>query len=383
MKKNIIFLMAALLILGVGSAAHAFPFPYTDVRALGMGGAYVAGGSGISAVNYNPALLAKGGHLELVVPVATVRVDDHIGIQDKLDSIDALLGGQDLATWAAGASSADLAAMDNLIISLDQPGKNSVDAEVYGGAAVALKAFGLMVGVGYSDLIDASVITAMDTSNISTAADYLNNSSTLEFKGIDARQLVFSAAREFSGFTLGANLRQINGSSYFNTVSAFNNSGNIDLDTLKQSEHDYTATALDVGFLTSLTPLVDVGIVARDLVAPKAEFFDGSTYEPDTRYRAGVSINMALLHVVGDFDLSTTESFSGAKFREMAVGAELALPVLKLRGGFSKNMALDGAPEVLHLGVGFSLLAVKIDLGGAFDTDSRNMVAGASLRFKL
>ena len=382
MKRNIIFLMAVLLVLGAGSAAHAFPFPYTDVRALGMGGAYVAGGSGVSAVNYNPALLAKGKHLELVLPVATVRVDDHIGIQDKLDSIDALLGGQDPALWALTATSTDLATLDNLIISLDQPGKNSVDAEVYGGAAVGLNAFGLMVGVGYSDLIDASVITNMDTANLS-ASGYVGNNSTLEFKGLDARQIIISAAREFSGFTLGANLRQINGSSYFNTISAFNNSGNIDLDTLKQSEHDYTATALDVGFLTSLTPLVDVGIVARDLVAPKAEFFDGSTYEPDTRYRAGVSINMALLHVVGDFDLSTTESFSGAKFREMAIGAELALPVLKLRGGLSKNMALDGAPEVLHLGVGFSLLAVKIDLGGAFDTDNRNLVAGASLRFKL
>ena len=382
MKRNIIFLMAVLLVLGAGSAAHAFPFPYTDVRALGMGGAYVAGGSGVSAVNYNPALLAKGKRLELVLPVATVRVDDHIDIQDKLDSIDALLGGKTISAWAA-SNPGTLTAMDNLINSLAQPGKNSVDVEVFGGAAVGLNAFGLMVGVGYSDLIDASVITAMDTANIGSTTNYLNNSSTLEFKGIDARQLVLSAAREFSGFTLGANLRQINGSSYFNTISAFNNSGNIDLDTLKQSEHDYTATALDVGFLTSLTPLVDVGIVARDLVAPKAEFFDGSTYEPDTRYRAGVSINMALLHVVGDFDLSTTESFSGAKFREMAIGAELALPVLKLRGGLSKNMALDGAPEVLHLGVGFSLLAVKIDLGGAFDTDNRNLVAGASLRFKL
>ncbi len=382
MKRNIIFLMAVLLVLGAGSAAHAFPFPYTDVRALGMGGAYVAGGSGVSAVNYNPALLAKGKHLELVLPVATVRVDDHIGIQDKLDSIDALLGGQDPALWALTATSTDLATLDNLIISLDQPGKNSVDAEVYGGAAVGLNAFGLMVGVGYSDLIDASVITNMDTANLS-ASGYVGNNSTLEFKGLDARQIIISAAREFSGFTLGANLRQINGSSYMHTISAFNNSGNIDLDTLKQSEHDYTATAVDVGFLTSLTPLVDVGVVARDLVAPKAEFFDGSTYEPDTRYRAGVSINLALLHVVGDFDLSTTESFSGAKFREMAIGAELALPVLKLRGGLSKNMALDGAPEVLHLGVGFSLLAVKFDLGGAFDTDNQNLVAGASLSFKL
>ena len=382
MKRNIIFLMAVLLVLGAGSAAHAFPFPYTDVRALGMGGAYVAGGSGVSAVNYNPALLAKGKHLELVLPVATVRVDDHIGIQDKLDSIDALLGGQDPALWALTATSTDLATLDNLIISLDQPGKNSVDAEVYGGAAVGLNAFGLMVGVGYSDLIDASVITNMDTANLS-ASGYVGNNSTLEFKGLDARQIIISAAREFSGFTLGANLRQINGSSYMHTISAFNNSGNIDLDTLKQSEHDYTATAVDVGFLTSLTPLVDVGVVARDLVAPKAEFFDGSTYEPDTRYRAGVSINLALLHVVGDFDLSTTESFSGAKYREMAVGAELALPVLKLRGGVSKNTALDGAPEVLHLGVGFSLLAVKFDLGGAFDTDNQNLVAGARLSFKL
>lgn len=349
MKRLALFVTVFCFCLALAPAAMALPFPITDVRALGMGGAFVAAGEGVGAVNYNPALLGEDTTMEIVVPNVTLRLEDHIGLEDLLNDLNDL-------------DPADPDAQD-ILVRLEQE-DGSVDIQGYGGVGVGFSAFGIGVGVTYADLIFGTAYP--DVTN-TTTPPYAGD---LVYRAVEARQLILSGAKNFGNIVVGANLRQIDSTVYSGSEDIFSDPGTGIGDVTSGTEEEETATAIDVGVLFGVVPMVDVGIMARDVNSPKI-----GSIEFDPRYRVGAAVRLPMVTVAADMDISEDSLEEGADYKEWAVGAEFDIWALALRAGLSKNSSLEGAPTMIHAGVGLG----PFDLGAAYAEEGDYYMAGANL----
>jgi len=383
MKRFCILLILVLVLALAVASAHAFPFPYTDVRGQAMGGAYVAAAKGVGSVNYNPAGLARGRMFEFVAP-ATIRFSDHIDIDDTLSQIEDISGGLDFATWAATASTTDLNQIVSLMGQLNVAGENSVDLRIYTSGGVSMNVFGLAGAVSYNYEVIASMITSMDTTNIDTTPgpSFIGtNNSELLFRGIEDRQVVFTGAKEFGSYALGVNLRQIQAKTYATSLTLLNNTNPDIKDELTKNGKSESATAIDVGLQFELLPTLRGGLVGRNVNSPEFTLpGTAGTLELESRYRAGIAWDLPIVMVVADIDLTTTESLSGAEFREIAVGGEINLVGIQLRAGYSKNLALDSADAIIHAGFG---LGGFLDVAASADADGKSISGGAAISLKF
>ncbi len=357
MKRIVVvpFVIVATMMF-ISSAAWAISFPITDVRALGMGGSFVAAGEGIGAVNYNPALLAKNTTVSFVAE-AVIRMEDHIGLADLIDDLSNLSLPADIPQAAA--------ALDQL----RQGG--SADINAYGGIGAGFGIFGISGGVTYADLIYGTASPA----NINTDAtvpgsglfDPANN--TLESRGIEARQLILSGAKSFGNIIVGINMRNINATTYSDSQSLFSDPDLGLGGATDGMEADESAIAWDVGAVMGLTSIMDLGIVARDVGGT-----DLGVIEFDPRYRVGVAFYLPTLTLTADLDL-TEDDLGGTPYKEWAVGGELDLWAIALRAGLSKNTGLDESPTLLHFGLGLGFL----DFGVAYAEEGDYYMAGLNL----
>jgi len=352
MKRVWVLSIAVLVVLTFVSAAWARPFPITDVRALGMGGAFVAAGEGIGAVQYNPALLAKDSTVGIVLPEVVVRLEDHIGLADIIDDLN------------------DLGFSDTAVIpflnGLDAGGALDVQANVAAGAGFGL--FGISAGVTYSQLIYGTV----SPSNINTVfpAGLANqNNNRLLYEAVEARQIIFTGAKSFGNIILGVNLRSIDATAYADSAWLFGDPDTGVGDVTEGTETDESATAIDVGAVMGLTPLLDFGIVAKDINGPEL-----GTLEFDPRYRVGAALYLPMITVAADYDITEDDS-GGTKYQDWAIGAEFDVWAIALRAGMSKNSGLSGAPTLIHLGVGLGF----VDIGAAYAEDGDYYIAGLNL----
>ena len=194
MKRISVFAVVVMVVLTFVSAAWALPFPITDVRALGMGGAFVAAGEGIGAVQYNPALLGKDATVGVVLPEIVARIEDHIGLEGLIDDLDNALALADTIQIVA------------ILDRLDQGGALDIQASASAGAGFGL--FGISAGATYSQLIYGTAFPAnIYTTQDAGLLDPANN--TLELRGVEARQIILSGAKSFGNIIVGANLRNI------------------------------------------------------------------------------------------------------------------------------------------------------------------------------
>jgi hypothetical protein len=353
MKRFGIFSLVVMVSLAFVSAAWATAFPITDVRALGMGGAFVAAGEGIGAVNYNPALLGKGATAGVVVPEVVVRIEDHIGLVDLIDDIDNAVSAGDTTSIIA------------ILNKLDEGGATDINA--YGGIGVGFGIFGIAGGVTYADLIYGTAFPA----NIDTTVPGLINpaNNTLELRGIEARQLIFSGAKSFGNIIVGANMRTINATTYTDSESLFSDP-DIGLgDVTEGIESDESVVAWDVGAVMGLTPIIDLGIVARDVGGT-----DLGVIEFDSRYRVGAAFYLPTLTIAADYDISE-DDVGGTEYQEWAVGGEFDVWAIALRAGISNNPGLSGSPTLLHFGLGLGFM----DIGAAYAEEGDYYMAGVNL----
>jgi hypothetical protein len=352
MKRISVFAVVVLMVLAFVSAAWAIPFPTTDVRALGMGGAFVAAGEGIGAVNYNPALLAKDSTVGVVLPEIVARIEDHIGMVDLIDDLN------DPATLSSATAAA------NILDKLAQGGETDIMA--YGGIGAGFGIFGISGGVTYADLIFGTVFPQnIDAGNLSPAA----NTNTLEFRGIEARQLIFTGAKSFGNIIVGANMRKINATTYSDSESLFSDPDIGVGDVTEGTESDESAIAWDIGAVMGLTTIMDVGIVARDVGGT-----DLGVIEFDPRYRIGAAFYLPTLTIAADYDITEIEETNTA-YQEWAIGGEFDVWAIALRAGMSKNQGLSGAPTLVHFGLGLGFL----DIGAAYAEDGDYYMAGVNL----
>lgn len=351
MKRITVLSVVVLVVLAFVSAAWALPFPVTDVRALGMGGAFVAAGEGIGAVQYNPALLAKDSTVGIVLPEVVARIEDHIGLADLIDDLN------DSAQTTTGALA--------ILARLDEGG--ALDVQASGSVGAGFGLLGLSAGVTYSQLIYGTAFP----SNISTDPGDLGNNSfnQLEYGAIEAKQIILTGAKSFGNITVGGNLRNIDATSYQDSEWLFDDPGTGIGDITDGIEDSESATAIDVGAVIELTPLLDVGIVAKDVNSP-----DLGLLELDPRYRIGAALNLPMITVAADYDI-TEDDAGGTKYQDWALGAEFDVWAIALRAGLSNNSGLSGAPTLIHLGVGLGFL----DLGAAYADEGDYYMAGVNL----
>ncbi len=354
MKRFGIFSLVVMVSLAFVSAAWAISFPITDVRALGMGGAFVAAGEGIGAVNYNPALLAKDSTVGVVFPEAVARFEDHIGLVDLIEDLDN----------AAGA--ADTTQIISILNELD--GGGAVDINVYAGIGAGFGIFGISGGVTYADLIYGTVFP--DNIDTTVPGLLLPINNRLESRAVEARQLIFSGAKNFGNIIVGANMRNIKATTYTDSESLF---GNPDIgpgDVTDGVESDENVIAWDVGAVMGLTPIMDLGIMVRDVGGT-----DLGVIEFDPRYRVGAAFYLPSITVAADLDIGEDDSV-GTKYQEWAVGGEFDVWAIALRAGLSKNSSLNGAPTLLHFGLGLGFL----DFGVAYAEEGDYYMAGLNLK---
>ena len=338
------------------SGALAQPFPVTDVRALGMGGAFVAAGEGIGAVQYNPALLGRNTTVSVVVPEIAARIDDHIGLADLVD---------DLNNFDP-ADPADLADLIPILDKLNKEG--SLDIQGSGAAGAGFGIFGISAGVTLSRTIYGMAMPSDISTNLAEVDD--SNFNTLQYGAIDAKQLILSGAKSFGDIAVGANLRSIDATLYYDEQWLFDDPGTGIGDITEGDSTDESTTAIDVGFFMSLLPTLDVGIVGRDVNSPSLGDVDF-----DPRYRIGAALNLPIVTVAADYDLGENSLEGGTDYKEWAIGGEVDLWAIALRGGLSQNMALSGSPTIIHLGAGLGFL----DIGAAYAEGGDYYMAGANL----
>lgn len=351
MKRVSVFFMVVMVTLALSSPTWALPFPITDVRALGMGGAFVAAGEGIGAVQYNPALLAKDTTVGIVVPEVVARIEDHIGLEDLINDLNA----------PSQTSTGALAILGKL-----KEG-GALDVQASGSVGAGFGLFGISAGVTYSQLIYG---TAFPSSISTDPADLPDtNLNQLQYGAVEARQIIFSGAKSLGNIIVGANLRNIDATSYSDSEWLFGDPGTGLGDITDGLETDETATAIDVGAVMGLTPLLDFGIVAKDINGPEI-----GVLELDPRYRVGAALYLPMITVAADYDI-TEDDTGGTDYQDWAIGAELDFWAITLRGGLSQNSGLSGAPTLIHLGVGLGFL----DIGAAYAEDGDYYMAGVNL----
>jgi hypothetical protein len=353
----LVILVMVFIVMGA-SSAFARPFPITDVRGLGMGGSFVASGKGISAVNYNPALLGQDITFQTFAPNIIARIEDHIGLDEVIND----LNDSGITTTSTIA----------LLNRLDQGG--AVDIEAYGAVGVGFSALGIGVGITYADMISGTAFPAnIDTTTIPPVA---TNTNTIEFSGIEAKQIILTGAVSFGNISVGANIRNIDATIYTESVWIYDDPDLGVGEVTTGTEQSKTAVAYDVGAVINLTPMLDVAVVGRDITKSDLDVV-GFEFEP--RYRLGVAINLPTLTISADYDLTEDTSVSGTKYREWAIGGEFDVWAIALRTGLSRNTGIDGTPTLIHFGLGFGFL----DIGFAYGEEGDYYIAGLNLGFGI
>lgn len=361
MRKHLVCLLTIAMVLGGVIAAHAYSYPPTDVRAMGMGGAYVAAGSGVASVNFNPALIRQSKKVEIVIPNLNLRFDDHSGLVDAINAFNATINPLEQAAILSQLAAA--------------PG---VDATAYAGVGVGFNLLGLGLAITYADEINFS--TDVDNFTLLPTPD-----ADVEYRGLEQRQWVLTAGYDFGGLTLGGNVRFIDGTGLINTLK-ISDDPNIDLDTLRDGlevSSDGTQTAFDLGIVFNLSSVFEIGVVGRNLNEPEFTFTT-ETLKLDARYRAGVAINLPVVKFSADYDLNKGETFGGNEYQEWALGTEIGLgSVFALRLGLSENMAISSDPIIYHAGIGLGVPFFRVDLAGMYGGGGDFLGAGANLSFKF
>jgi hypothetical protein len=346
---TVAFLIFGLCVL-LSATGFAQPFPITDVRALGMGGAFVAAGEGIGAVQYNPALLGEDSTAGVVFPEVVLRIEDHINLADLIDRLNELGPTSEAVT---------------ILEELDQG--DGLDAQASGAVGAGFGVFGISAGVTYSQVIFGAAYPVNISTNPADLPD--DNYNRLQYGAVEARQIILTGAKSFGGITVGANLRNIDATTYNNSEWLFEDPG-IDIgDMTEGAESDESAVAVDAGAVLNLAPILDVGIVAKDVNGP--ELGDWK-FEP--RYRIGVALKFPVLTVAADYDVTEDDVF-GTEYKDWALGAEVDMWTIALRGGVSKNLGLSGSPTLIHLGVGLGFL----DIAAAYAEEGEYYMAGVNL----
>ena len=421
-------LIATAMFAGLTSTVLAAPFMALDPRTMGMGGTAVSSATSNNASLYNPALLAVAQEDEdfsFQIPVAA-RIADPDDLQTAVDdfntadyvgayqtSYDAFVAAQTapLATREAAilaAKDAYVASTKNLVNGLDTLSGKDVEMDIGANVVISIPsrkhAFALTAGGWTSagirgnfkdsgamlSLVDA-LDAATDPTNTPTqtatalegvaAFDANTMESDLEIRGILARELGISMAREFNVFgqdiAFGLTPKFVQVTTY-DAAPKLNDNAGADLD---QGEKDGSGFTMDFGMARDFGNNWKTGFTVKNLIPQSYDTALGNKIDVNPMARVGVSRSTDRTAIALDLDLTENDPTSlGNGTQYLSIGGELDLWLLELRAGYRANIP-DSSANVATVGVGLYVFGVNLDVGAA--AGSNEYGASAQLGFSF
>ncbi len=363
-----------------------------------MAGAAVAVADDGTALWTNPAGFARDPRLDVDLfagGVATNR-NDFTAIVDRLSAID--FSKLDPATVAAGV--ADLKR-------LAAPGTGIVASGV---AGLAFGKGGWALGVG--DLAFAGVSPNLDLVHVlpgnDPATGFFNNTSSLSFAGLEAREarLAYSMSFFEKVLLVGATARYIQGRTYFVRSGVFDEGSSdpagLARRALKENERETSRFAFDVGGMVNILGKARVGLVSTAINEPEFNVRNDpadstlagapATIRLPRTLRAGVAAEpIGALTIAADYDLRETDTLlPGGKSRQFSVGAEVRFLLFAVRAGTFRD---SGAPDPhwaysAGFGLGLNKLSLNASIvfsaeGGLSLSSTNRRDVGAALDGRL
>lgn len=138
-------------------------------------------------------------------------------------------------------------------------------------------------------------------------------------------------------------------------------------DLTKNNDKQFSNFNMDLGAQAIPFEWLSLGLAARNLIPMTLNYSGlGETIHEKPQARFGAQATaLGFLRLGADVDLLEEDSavLPGYKIRNVGVGAEFDLPVLKLRLGYQDNVAQSGDHGRLAAGLGLDLGGFIVDLG--------------------
>ncbi len=286
---------------------------------------------------------------------------------------------------------------------------DAVDAWVDGGGVGPAPDVPVSTIVDYSNFDASNAITAANTVDeiqLSDAASNPDLSSAVQVVAVSIADIGLSFSREFDfsgekvaiGFT--PKLQKISTFHYADEVDGFED---VDEDTLKDTQNDYTKFNLDIGasYRFGESEKWMVGVVGKNLLGGSFDYTDvvvtkkddfgnpipgseytieGGTVELNPQFRAGVAYNGEWTSVAFDLDLVENDPVAfEAPTQFAAVGVELdVFSFMQLRAGYRTNLSASDA-SVASIGLGLSPFGVHLDIAAMANPSKPEKEAGIAL----
>lgn len=411
MKRNYYLPLTALMLVSA-SSLHAIKFETLGYKSISMGGAAVASSSGSLATYNNPALLSKAPYtVEISLGVGASAYDHGVGASAKaledtgvLDTIDKI--SEDINTINEEDKNTLIKGKD---VILDMNGESiTVAPQAYLGAQVGSFGFGLFSGSDatataiVSEQHDQFYIEAKDANGSTAYYDALKYDPNNQAGNIDVGEQAYKERSIEYAINEGLTYLHVKGAVLAEVPIAYGHSFNTNIgnimvggalkymqaltytDVLKIDESEEEGESvrkdkrsanfgIDLGFAYQPSFSYDLtfGLVAKNLNAPKFDFYDGSQYTIDPLVRAGVAYDIFdSLEVAADLDLTRNKTFNSDVDSQM-FGAGInyepfeSLFALSLRGGLMYNLDTDDQAGLIYTaGLGIGLKWFQIDLSG-------------------
>lgn len=347
-------LIVTSTLTALSSTAIAAPFAVFDARSAGMGGTGVASAHISSAPFYNPAMLAAQREEEDFA----LLLGGGVSAQDNnklLDDIEAYNDAVDIGNTTAYEAAIDSAVGKKLTVQA-----NTFLALGFAGDTWSMAAS----GNGY---VQASVGT--------TKAGAQGINSTVDFTGVEVTETGFSLARKFGNLSIGLTPKVQSVTSYDATALLSNNDdlGDI-IDTATTNGKDHgTTTNLDVGLVYKLTENWKIGGVLRNALSEDYTTQASNKITLDPQTRAGIAYTGDTITFAVDYDIAKNDPViaGGEETQYLNAGVELDLAdFFQLRAGMSTNTANSAAEEIYSVGVGFTIVAVQLDIAAVGNDNS-------------
>lgn len=339
----------------LSNTAIAAPFVTYDARSAGMGGTGVASAHISSAPFYNPAMLAAQREEEdfSLLLGGGVSAQDNNKLIDDLDAFDAAYSASDATAAQAAITSAS--------------GKQLY---VQGAGYIALG----VAGETWSFAGSSNSYVQANIGIIEDSVDVLL--SDLTFTGVEVTELGISIARKFGNLSIGITPKTQDVTSYDAVTDIANNSDVGDIidiaTTTGKTEHGST-TNLDVGLVYKVTENWKVGAVMRNALSEDYTTFNSKKVTLDPQTRAGIAYTGDTITFAVDYDIAKNDPIiaGGEETQYLNAGVELDLAdFFQLRAGMSTNTANSAAEETYSIGLGFTIVAVQLDIAAVGNDNS-------------
>lgn len=370
-------LLCLAVILLPDAEASAVEWVVVGARAAGMGGAGVAVTTDALATYWNPAGMAMERTFDIRLQ-GGVQVTDRLGISQTIQDINNLN--------RSDTSAANQARLQSLVDKLAQPAASLSGS---GSAGLYFKGYAgsHYFGMNVSDVATAGAFFPVVDRTVTVSGGQVTNNSQYATRALEARQLALSYAYAVAdrGLSFGATVKAIQGAAYRSQRNVIGASGNVAFNNDLGKATLTTGYGVDVGTVYRPVSWLQVGVVGKDLNAPKFDAPGGGQFQLNPQFRGGVAIKpYEALTLTAESDINKNGTLvPNIKSRVVSLGAEHTFfdRGLALRAGVFKNVEDANSYFVPTAGLGAKIGAFSMDIGGGYDFRERGALGAFTIGF--